>query len=117
MEQQRAISKARWDETFKASLESLGSKSELVRHDLDHRTFDIYLRNLLADTQNSKLATMISAAQPVASLLEQFTRAISIMAQTESTVALVWGAVQALLEVRVYHCPVAFNHPFPTWKF
>ena len=100
MDQQLAISKARWDQTVEASLNRLGNKRHLVRMDLDSATIDLRLKALLSRTEKSGLGTAISSFQQFASLLQQFTTAINAMAQTDRTVSFVWGAVLAVLEVR-----------------
>jgi hypothetical protein len=100
MDQQAEAAKKRWDLTVEASLGRLGKQRHDVKLDLDYATFDLYLRNLLAQTNSSGLAILVSTSEPVVALLQQFTTAIGAISQTNSTVAFVWGSVQALLEVR-----------------
>ncbi|KAI3393879.1 hypothetical protein diail_3522 [Diaporthe ilicicola] len=99
MNPQSARSKARWDQTVEANLSRLGKRRKLVQMDLDYHTFDLQLKDLLADANNSTLSRAFSKLSPIVSLLRQFTGAINVMSQTNDTVSLIWGAVQALIVV------------------
>ncbi|KAK0726164.1 hypothetical protein B0H67DRAFT_642481 [Lasiosphaeris hirsuta] len=99
IDQLDATSKKRWDKTVEINLAKLGKRKDTVKRDLDHATFDLYLKELLKSKQSHGMSSIVVIAEPVLHLLDSFAKAIGSMAQTDQTALPIWGVTQAVFKV------------------
>jgi hypothetical protein len=80
-------------------VQHLGKHRNLVSTTLDSAKFDIWLSNLVKRQTSSPLTRLTKATTTFLQPLEQFTVAVSSMANANPIACLVWGGIQAVLIV------------------
>lgn len=93
----QATAKARWDYTLQLQMKKLGKHAKDVNVRLDYDNFDVFLKDLEGKHAQSQVGKLLSPK--VVGQVQEFTAAITSMAQSESFASLTWGVLQAVLKV------------------